>query len=401
MVAAPAWSAGADGNPVHNPSFDEGWKDSKLVCWNVSPEDSAKLTVTKNAHSGAWAGYAAGRLSGSSELVLSSDRTDDCTIDVAAGGSYALDFWERSTRGARPVVNAYSQSKGWFRWFTGSTIAASSELRRYAFALPVVPSGVSQVSVGVAFPGDGVVVLDDVSMSRLDRLVSEFRPAIGSDGLITNEYAYWNPTKSDRVESPVWEMTSGSLFARNGAGYTGKLDGDSPDALSLRRTGSAVFRLNSRDHSFGDVAVSMDLNITGMTTTSRTPAVDWDGVHLFLRYQSQYELYYASVARRDGHVVLKKKCLGGPSNGGSYYALPGSETSGRAFPTKSWHQIGATIRTNADGSVTITLVRDGRTIAKSTDTGIGCAPITAPGATGIRGDNTEFDFRNFAVTKLG
>jgi hypothetical protein len=38
------------------------------------------------------------------------------------------------------------------------------------------------------------------------------------DGLITNEYAYWNPTHSDAVISPDWEMTSGSPFARTTPG---------------------------------------------------------------------------------------------------------------------------------------------------------------------------------------
>src|SRR4051794_34420913 len=32
------------------------------------------------------------------------------------------------------------------------------------------------------------------------------------NGLITNEYAYWNPSDPRAVQSPLWEMTSGSLF---------------------------------------------------------------------------------------------------------------------------------------------------------------------------------------------
>ena len=35
-----------------------------------------------------------------------------------------------------------------------------------------------------------------------------------------------------------------------------------------------------------------------------------------------------------------------------------------------------------------------------TDRGVGCAPITAPGAVGIRGDNDEFRFDNFRVTRM-
>jgi hypothetical protein len=40
-----------------------------------------------------------------------------------------------------------------------------------------------------------------------------------------------------------------------------------------------------------------------------------------LRYRSEQSLYYPSVNRRDGQVVVKKKCAGGPFNGGTYDTL--------------------------------------------------------------------------------
>ena len=60
--------------------------------------------------------------------------------------------------------------------------------------------------------------------------------------------------------------------------------------------------------------------------------------------------------------------------------------------------VGATVRTNADGSVTLTLVREGAVLATATDRGIGCAPIVAPGKVGIRGDNDDFTVDDFTVT---
>src|SRR5437762_3088405 len=38
----------------------------------------------------------------------------------------------------------------------------------------------------------------------------------GPDRLLTNEFAYWNPDRPGAVQHSVWEMTSGSLFVRNG-----------------------------------------------------------------------------------------------------------------------------------------------------------------------------------------
>lgn len=382
--------------PVPNASFGDGWLDGKLRCWNAGPTSGARLTVTSKAHSGPWAGYATGLSASTSQVVLATDRTEACQIPVTAGARYTLAFWASSTLGAQPVVASYGTGPGWTEWFKGTKFAATPDLRRYTVDLPAVPTGVTRLSLGVAFPGTGTVVLDDVELVKRD--VAAYTPVFAASGLVTNEFTYWNPTDPRRTESPDWEMTSGSLFARAGNGYTGKIDAGLPDIGSLLNTGSAIFRLNTRNYSFGDVDVSMKLNITGLTSTLRTPATDWDGVHIFLHYQSQYELYYASVARRDGHVVIKKKCLGGVSNGGAYYALGSSEIGGMPLPFGSWQEVGAGIRNNSDGSVSITLKRGGRIVTSATDYGVGCAPIRAAGATGIRGDNAEFQFSAFTVT---
>jgi len=225
-----------------------------------------------------------------------------------------------------------------------------------------------------------------------------FDPFNYPDGLVTNEYAHWNETHLDKVESPVWDMTSGSLFAVNGEGYSGTVDDRSPNALSTTGTNSAVFRLNTRDFSFGDTRTTFRLKVDKLTSTSYTPAVAWDGIHIFLRYQSEESLYYASVARRDGTVVIKKKCVGGPSNGGTYYTL-GSK-SGYKIPFGSWYTVAGSVRNNKDGSVQVWLSHNGTPLLSVTDTGTGCAPITKPGATGIRGDNAEFHFDGFTVQTL-
>ena len=209
--------------------------------------------------------------------------------------------------------------------------------------------------------------------------------------LITNEYAHWNPGLG--VESPDWEMTSGSLFA---GGWTGVPDDCAPNRLSSDCTNSAVFRLNTKRSDFGDVRVDAQLRGNAWASTSTTPAVDWDGVHLWLRYQDEQELYYASVARRDGSVVVKKKCPGGPSNDGTYHTLGSRESL--PLPLGEWGAVGASIHTAADDSVVIDVFREDRRVLTATDSGTGCAPITADGAVGVRGDNLDFNARDFRVT---
>jgi len=220
------------------------------------------------------------------------------------------------------------------------------------------------------------------------------------DGLITNEYATWNPNSSQAVKSADWQMTSGSLFTKGGAGWTGVPDGcSSASASGSPCTASAVFRLNTARHDFGDVTVSTALKVQRLVSTSRTPSVAWDGVHVWLRYQSEESLYYASFARRDGRLVIKKKCPGGSENGGTYYELGPGEVTGFPIPFSAVQKISAKVTNNADGSVTITMSRDGTQLLSATDKGTGCAPITTPGAVGIRGDNAEFTLDDFTVSR--
>jgi hypothetical protein len=218
-----------------------------------------------------------------------------------------------------------------------------------------------------------------------------------SNGVITNEFAYWNPNDTAGHRSPTWEMTSGSLFAKDGSAWTGAPDDTSPNVDSSNGTNSAIFRLTTKSHGFGDVKVALKLYQNGLASTSLTPAVDWDGVHIFLRYQSEESLYYASVNRRDGHVVIKKKCVGGSSNGGTYYTL--ADKSGYAIPFGAWQNVAASAQ-NVSGGVNLKLYREGVQLLSVTDTGTGCAAITSNGATGVRGDNDLFMFDDFTVTSL-
>jgi hypothetical protein len=94
--------------------------------------------------------------------------------------------------------------------------------------------------------------------------------------------------------------------------------------------------------------------------------------------------------------VVKKKCPGGPSNGGIYYDL-GSYVPGYGIPLGAWRRVGASIVTNANGSVTIRIFINGVVVDQATDGGVGCATITAPGAVGVRGDNANFNLENFLV----
>ncbi|WP_199254660.1 hypothetical protein [Mycolicibacterium mengxianglii] len=206
----------------------------------------------------------------------------------------------------------------------------------------------------------------------------------GPDGLIAAEH---HPATDD----PVWLLTSGSLYRVDGQGWSGIPDaGDTPDG-----TGSAVFRMVSADRSFGDVVMTVKLRVDNLVQTARTPAQNYDGVHIWVRYRSDKELYAISVDRRDGSLIIKKKCAGGTENGGTYFDLT-APVRGAAIPFGQWQQVTVQVTDRPDGSVAINASRDGFAVEAS-DTGVGCAPLTGDGSVGIRGDNADFRLAGLVV----
>ena len=204
--------------------------------------------------------------------------------------------------------------------------------------------------------------------------------------LITNELG---ARRSDQ-----WLVTSGSLFNDHGAGWTGPIDGHRPDANSAQATDSAVFRAVTQRRDFGNVTVRFELNVARTGTTARTGPHAYDGVHVFLRYQSPQLLYAVSVDRRDSTVAIKVKTPGGPSNGGDYATLaqaPFHFRDGRWVREK-------VVVANVVGGVRITLWTDGAQLLSITNRDPGDGALTHAGRVGLRGDNTEFRFRDFTVS---
>ncbi len=200
----------------------------------------------------------------------------------------------------------------------------------------------------------------------------------GPDGLITNEEEYWGSGS----KNAHWEMTAGQLFRKGNRAYSG-IDSD-------------IFRLNTKRLDFKDVVISTKLTVVKYYSVS--PAVDWDGVHIWFRYQSQYDLYYASICRRDGKVIFKKKTKGGTENGGTYFEL--SPYTSVPFPLNKEVLVEIKVQNQSDGSLKMEMFADGKSLLSAVDKNAGSKPPFGPGAVGIRGDNCEFYFDDFKVIAL-
>jgi hypothetical protein len=246
-------------------------------------------------------------------------------------------------------------------------------------------------SAGSADPG-ALLMSDDFSQPN------------GPNGLITNEWSYWNPGDSARVMSSQWQVKSGSFFSVGGIGWTGVPDDTPPDRYSQAHTDSQVFRLNTARDDFGDVVQQLDARINGFTGSARFPAVEWDGVVLWPRYTTPFHLYFAYILRKDGRVAITKKCPGhvpggGFYNGGSYFHLTSERHLGPTVIGR-WYRLASSVQDNPDGSVTIRTYQDGRLATQATDRGVGCPPIRGPTNLGIRADNVDANLAGYRVYEL-
>lgn len=208
----------------------------------------------------------------------------------------------------------------------------------------------------------------------------------GTDGFVASEH-------QPAAGSP-WTMTSGTLYRSEGAGWSGSPDPGGAPGLN----GSAVFRMVSVNRGFTNIDLTLRLDVESLVETARTPARSYDGAHIWVRYRSDKELYAVSVDRRDATMVIKKKCPGGVSNGGTYWDLA-SPVPDVPIPLRRWQEISVSVRDLADGSVAVDASRDGIRLS-AVDTGVGCPPLRGGGGVGIRGDNAELRFDDIVVTDI-
>jgi chitinase len=148
----------------------------------------------------------------------------------------------------------------------------------------------------------------------------------GPDALITS-YAYYasvnfpgGGTSLASNPSPLWEGDSGSLYRQSGWGYSGR---------PIDWGNKYFYRFNTRNFTIGDATVSWTYRSAPFGQDGY--AVEGsDAVDVWLRYQTQYNLYVFQFDRTNGCVQAKRKIPAtgwtGPSdliaNNGVYYTLP-------------------------------------------------------------------------------
>jgi hypothetical protein len=162
-------------------------------------------------------------------------------------------------------------------------------------------------------------------------------------------------------------------------------------------------RFWTKQGGFGDVRIDADLR--PMAWDPAGPS-NWSGFKFYLRRQvdaTESSFYTVEPDIKDGHVYIQKKCYGVTDTSanataeGTYYIL--AQKSGFSVTLGSWQRIGASTKTNADGSVTVSLYRNGTLALQATDRGIGC-PVLGPGHVGFRSDYFQYYLDSWNVSAL-
>ena len=216
----------------------------------------------------------------------------------------------------------------------------------------------------------------------------------GANGVITNHYAFWSPDDDSAFRDDIWEMESGCALRRDDTLWTGVPTAGLPNRDCSNGSGSQVFRLWTK-RSFTNVNLTFSLRNNGFVSGAEGER-SWDGIKIWLRRQGgtgSVGLYTAEVNRRQGNLLIQKKCAGSDT----YHILSQGRPEGSAATIGEWEKVGGSITNQPDGSVRITLIRHGQTVLEATDSGVGCAPYRTGGRVGIRGDYTNFNADDFLV----
>jgi hypothetical protein len=168
----------------------------------------------------------------------------------------------------------------------------------------------------------------------------------GEDGVITGHESYEpgtfpaNGTSAAANPSPIWEGDNGHFYRVGHWGYSGR-----PNEWKDRY----FFRMNTRSFAIGDASFSWRYRSAAFGDDG-WPVEGSDAVDVWLRYQTQYNLYALQFDRTDDTIQAKRKLPAqgwkGPdellANKGVYYTLPTDASQPVVGPGKmhvAWREV--------------------------------------------------------------
>ncbi|HEY9305694.1 MAG TPA: chitobiase/beta-hexosaminidase C-terminal domain-containing protein, partial [Mycobacterium sp.] len=153
-------------NLLQNPSLEQAGTNNVPSCWLLGGygTNSFSWTRTTDAHSGSAAENLniSSYSSGDRKLVNTQD-SGSCAPAAIPGHSYTVSAWYKS--GAQPAFYAYYRtSSGWVFWTNSAKVPSASAWTQASWSTPALPSGATNLSVGMGLFMVGSVTMDDFSL---------------------------------------------------------------------------------------------------------------------------------------------------------------------------------------------------------------------------------------------
>ncbi len=156
-------------NLLQNPSLESA-SGSTPTCWLLggSGTNTYTWTRTTDAHSGSYAENLniTSYTSGDRKLVNTQDG-GACAPAISAGHTYTVTAWYKVTSGsATPRFFVYyrNSSGSWVFWTNSAAFADSSTWTRASWTTPALPSGATNISVGMGLDGVSSLTMDDFGL---------------------------------------------------------------------------------------------------------------------------------------------------------------------------------------------------------------------------------------------
>ncbi|HET9849387.1 MAG TPA: chitobiase/beta-hexosaminidase C-terminal domain-containing protein, partial [Candidatus Dormibacteraeota bacterium] len=153
-------------NVLQNASLEQAGANNVPTCWLLGGygTNTYSWTRTTDAHTGTYAENLSisSYSSGDRKLVNTQD-SGTCAPAGIPGHSYTISAWYKSA--AQPAFfTYYLTSSGWVFWAASPKFSSASSWTQASWSTPVLPSGATNLSVGMGLFMVGAVTIDDFSL---------------------------------------------------------------------------------------------------------------------------------------------------------------------------------------------------------------------------------------------
>ncbi len=270
------------GNLVKNPGL-ETLTNGVPQCWNTGGygTNTPAFTVVSPGRTGARAEQLVmnGYVDGDAKLLPALD-LGGCSPPAAAGRTYNLGAWYKSTAPTQFAVYYRTGVGSWKYWTSSPWFAASATYQKASWTTPPLPAGANGLSFGLNLFSNGTLTTDDYEMFDTANVTPPPPP----------------PAGTNLVKNPSLETAGTGAFPQcwQSAGFGANTPAFS--TVAAARTGTKAERLTITGYSSGDAKM-----LTAMDSGTCAPAATAGKTYSVRAWYTstavtQFALYYRNAS---------------------------------------------------------------------------------------------------------